>query len=88
MPEEGVELGSPWSIKQPATEWNQVVFSYESRFNLNRDDNRVRVRRPMLNASIMSQYNDTLLRQLTKRLMAENTWLRSSTEVDLEDRQF
>ncbi|GFT16418.1 transposable element Tcb2 transposase [Trichonephila clavipes] len=29
-----------------ATEWNQVVFSDESRFNLSKDDNRVRVWRP------------------------------------------
>ncbi|GFV40631.1 transposable element Tcb1 transposase [Trichonephila clavipes] len=29
-----------------SAEWNQVVFSYESRFNLNRDDNRVHVWRP------------------------------------------
>ncbi|GFV67967.1 transposable element Tcb1 transposase [Trichonephila clavipes] len=29
-----------------ATEWNQVVFSDESRFNLSSDDNRVRVGRP------------------------------------------
>ncbi|GFX89382.1 transposable element Tcb2 transposase [Trichonephila clavipes] len=28
------------------TEWNQVVFNDESRFNLGSDDNRVRVRRP------------------------------------------
>ncbi|GFU20108.1 transposable element Tcb2 transposase [Trichonephila clavipes] len=29
-----------------ATEWNQVVFSDESRFNISSDDNRVRVLRP------------------------------------------
>ncbi|GFX82295.1 transposable element Tcb2 transposase [Trichonephila clavipes] len=29
-----------------AAEWNQVVFSYESRFSLNSDGNRVRVWRP------------------------------------------
>ncbi|GFX46443.1 transposable element Tcb2 transposase [Trichonephila clavipes] len=29
-----------------AVEWNQVVFSDESRFNLSSDDNRVRVWRP------------------------------------------
>ncbi|GFX26981.1 transposable element Tcb2 transposase [Trichonephila clavipes] len=29
-----------------AVEWNQVVFSDESRFNLSSDDNRVFVRRP------------------------------------------
>ncbi|GFX26889.1 transposable element Tcb2 transposase [Trichonephila clavipes] len=29
-----------------ATEWNQVVFSDESRFNISNDDNRVRVWRP------------------------------------------
>ncbi|GFU25230.1 transposable element Tcb1 transposase [Trichonephila clavipes] len=29
-----------------AMEWNQLVFSDESRFNLSSDDNRVRVRRP------------------------------------------
>ncbi|GFW70291.1 transposable element Tcb1 transposase [Trichonephila clavipes] len=29
-----------------AAEWNQVVFSDESRFNLSIDDNRVHVRRP------------------------------------------
>ncbi|GFT47010.1 transposable element Tcb2 transposase [Trichonephila clavipes] len=29
-----------------AAEWNQVVFSVESRFNLSSDDNRVRVWRP------------------------------------------
>ncbi|GFV81526.1 transposable element Tcb2 transposase [Trichonephila clavipes] len=29
-----------------AAEWNQIVFSDESRFNLSSDDNRVRVLRP------------------------------------------
>ncbi|GFU74894.1 transposable element Tcb2 transposase [Trichonephila clavipes] len=29
-----------------AAEWNQVVFSDESRFNINSDDDRVHVRRP------------------------------------------
>ncbi|GFT03039.1 transposable element Tcb2 transposase [Trichonephila clavipes] len=29
-----------------AAEWNQVVFSDEARFNLSRDDNRVRMWRP------------------------------------------
>ncbi|GFS63109.1 transposable element Tcb1 transposase [Trichonephila clavipes] len=28
-----------------AAEWNQVVFSYESRFNIRKNDNRVRVGR-------------------------------------------
>ncbi|GFW80795.1 transposable element Tcb2 transposase [Trichonephila clavipes] len=32
--------------KWTAAEWNQVVFSDESRFNLSSDDNRVRVWRP------------------------------------------
>ncbi|GFV23721.1 transposable element Tcb1 transposase [Trichonephila clavipes] len=31
-----------WTV----AEWNQVVFSYEFRFNLSSDDNRVRVRSP------------------------------------------
>ncbi|GFV55648.1 transposable element Tcb2 transposase [Trichonephila clavipes] len=30
-----------------AVEWNQVVLSYESRFNRSNDDNRVRVSRPL-----------------------------------------
>ncbi|GFU43087.1 transposable element Tcb2 transposase, partial [Trichonephila clavipes] len=30
----------------PLSEWNQIVFSDESRFNLSSDDNRVRVWRP------------------------------------------
>ncbi|GFU40036.1 transposable element Tcb2 transposase [Trichonephila clavipes] len=41
-----------------ATEWNQVVFSDESRFNLSSDDNRVRVWRPhgeRLNPTFASQ---------------------------------
>ncbi|GFU52381.1 transposable element Tcb1 transposase [Trichonephila clavipes] len=29
-----------------AAEWNQIVFSDESRFNLSSDDNRIRVSRP------------------------------------------
>ncbi|GFU82629.1 transposable element Tcb2 transposase [Trichonephila clavipes] len=29
-----------------ASKWNQIVFSYESRFNLSSDDKRVRVRKP------------------------------------------
>ncbi|GFU76577.1 transposable element Tcb2 transposase [Trichonephila clavipes] len=32
--------------RHPLTEWNQVVFSDESRFNLSSDDNCVRVWRP------------------------------------------
>ncbi|GFV02825.1 transposable element Tcb1 transposase [Trichonephila clavipes] len=31
---------------QTATEWNQIVFSDESRFNLGSDDNRIRVWKP------------------------------------------
>ncbi|GFV54519.1 transposable element Tcb2 transposase [Trichonephila clavipes] len=41
-----------------AAEWNQVVFSDESRFNLSSDDNRVRVWRPRrerLNPALSSQ---------------------------------
>ncbi|GFX37289.1 transposable element Tcb2 transposase [Trichonephila clavipes] len=33
----------PFGGKWTAAEWNQVVFSDESRFNLSSDDNRVRV---------------------------------------------
>ncbi|GFX25753.1 uncharacterized protein TNCV_2638971 [Trichonephila clavipes] len=48
-----------------AGEWNQVVFSDESRFNLISDDNRVRAWRPVVNASILSLlYSDTPLPQL------------------------
>ncbi|GFW96218.1 transposable element Tcb1 transposase [Trichonephila clavipes] len=48
-----------------AAEWNQVVFSDESRFNLSSDDNRVRVWRPVVNASILTLlYSDTPLTQL------------------------
>ncbi|GFT75085.1 transposable element Tcb2 transposase [Trichonephila clavipes] len=36
----------PRTRKLTAAEWNQVVFSDESRFNLNSDDNRVLVWRP------------------------------------------
>ncbi|GFW08277.1 transposable element Tcb2 transposase [Trichonephila clavipes] len=39
--------------KWTAAEWNQVVFSDESRFNLNSEDNRVHVLRPVMNASIL-----------------------------------
>ncbi|GFS79161.1 transposable element Tcb1 transposase [Trichonephila clavipes] len=45
-----------------AAEWNQVVFSNESRFNLSNDDNRVRVWRPSgerLNPAFV--YSDTPL---------------------------
>ncbi|GFT04040.1 transposable element Tcb2 transposase [Trichonephila clavipes] len=41
--------GTEWCCTQgnwTAAEWNQVVFSDESRFNLSSDDNRVRVWRP------------------------------------------
>ncbi|GFU99012.1 transposable element Tcb2 transposase [Trichonephila clavipes] len=48
-----------------AAEWNKVMFSDESRFNLRSDDNRARVWRPRGNASIMPLlYCDTLLPQL------------------------
>ncbi|GFW99110.1 transposable element Tcb2 transposase [Trichonephila clavipes] len=43
-----------------ATEWNQVAFSDESRFNLHSNDNRVRLRRPRderLNPALL--YSDT-----------------------------
>ncbi|GFS84836.1 transposable element Tcb1 transposase [Trichonephila clavipes] len=49
-----------------AAEWNQVVFSDESRFNLSSDDNRVRVWRPRgerLNPAFLL-YSDTRLPQL------------------------
>ncbi|GFW88871.1 transposable element Tcb1 transposase [Trichonephila clavipes] len=36
-----------------AAEWNQVVFSDESTFNLSSDDNCVRVRRPVVSTSIL-----------------------------------
>ncbi|GFX90644.1 uncharacterized protein TNCV_3194621 [Trichonephila clavipes] len=36
----------PRTRKLDRSEWNQVVFSDESRFNLSRDDNRVRLWRP------------------------------------------
>ncbi|GFV73140.1 transposable element Tcb2 transposase [Trichonephila clavipes] len=50
-----------------AAEWNQVVFSDESRFNLSSGDNRVRVWKPVVNASILTLlYSDTLLPQLVK----------------------
>ncbi|GFW79353.1 uncharacterized protein TNCV_2477601 [Trichonephila clavipes] len=48
-----------------AAEWNQVVFSDESRFNLSSDDNRFRVWRPRgerLNLPLL--YSDTPLPQL------------------------
>ncbi|GFX78555.1 transposable element Tcb2 transposase [Trichonephila clavipes] len=46
-----------------AAEWNQVVFSEES--NLSSDDNRVRLWRPVINASILPLlYSDTPLPQL------------------------
>ncbi|GFW43903.1 transposable element Tcb2 transposase [Trichonephila clavipes] len=48
-----------------ALEWNQVVFSNESRFNLSSDDNRVRVWRPVVNASILPfLYSDTPIPQV------------------------
>ncbi|GFW81052.1 transposable element Tcb2 transposase [Trichonephila clavipes] len=49
-----------------AAEWNQVVFSNESRFNLSSDDNRFRVWRPTSGeASILLLfYSDTTLPQL------------------------
>ncbi|GFX87386.1 transposable element Tcb2 transposase [Trichonephila clavipes] len=48
-----------------AVEWNHVIFSDESRFNLSSDDNRVRVWRPVVNASILPLiYSDTPLPQL------------------------
>ncbi|GFX13171.1 transposable element Tcb1 transposase [Trichonephila clavipes] len=48
-----------------AAEWNQVVFSDESRFNLSSDDNRILVWRPAGNASILPLlYSDTPLLQL------------------------
>ncbi|GFX41852.1 transposable element Tcb2 transposase [Trichonephila clavipes] len=46
-----------------AAEWNQVVFSYESRFNLSSDNNRVRVWRPRgecLNTVFALQRHTTL----------------------------
>ncbi|GFU89253.1 transposable element Tcb2 transposase [Trichonephila clavipes] len=48
-----------------AAEWNQVVFSDETRYNLSSGDNRVRVCRPVVNASILPLlYSDTPLPQL------------------------
>ncbi|GFX81316.1 transposable element Tcb2 transposase [Trichonephila clavipes] len=48
-----------------AAEWKKVVFSYESRFILSSDDNRVRVWRPGVNVSILPLlYSDTPLPQL------------------------
>ncbi|GFS69798.1 transposable element Tcb2 transposase [Trichonephila clavipes] len=48
-----------------AMEWNQVVFSAESRYNLNNDENRVRVWIPVGRASFLpSPYSDTPLPQL------------------------
>ncbi|GFU72746.1 transposable element Tcb2 transposase [Trichonephila clavipes] len=48
-----------------AAEWNQVVFSNESRFNLSNDGNSIRVWRQMVNASFLFLlYSDTLLPQL------------------------
>ncbi|GFV02877.1 uncharacterized protein TNCV_3610061 [Trichonephila clavipes] len=48
-----------------AVEWKQVVFSDESRFNLSSCNNRVRVWRPPVNASILPLlYSDTPLSQL------------------------
>ncbi|GFX92230.1 transposable element Tcb2 transposase [Trichonephila clavipes] len=47
-----------------AEDWNQVIFSDESRFNLSSDDNRVRVWRPHKNVLIMPLlYSDTTLPQ-------------------------
>ncbi|GFV66060.1 hypothetical protein TNCV_1440671 [Trichonephila clavipes] len=41
------------------TEWNYVLFKNESRFNFRSDDNRVRVWRPLVNASTLpSIYNE------------------------------
>ncbi|GFT86989.1 transposable element Tcb2 transposase [Trichonephila clavipes] len=41
-------------------EWNKVVFSDKSRFNFSSDDNRVRVWKPVVNASILTLlYSDT-----------------------------
>ncbi|GFS56161.1 transposable element Tcb2 transposase [Trichonephila clavipes] len=48
-----------------AAEWNRVVFSDESRFNLSSDENPVRVCSPVVNASILPLlYSDTPLSQL------------------------
>ncbi|GFY04003.1 uncharacterized protein TNCV_1197821 [Trichonephila clavipes] len=50
-----------------AAGWNQVVFSDESRFNLSSDDNRARVWRSVVNASILPLlYSDTPLPQLVR----------------------
>ncbi|GFU99164.1 transposable element Tcb2 transposase [Trichonephila clavipes] len=51
-----------------AAEWNQVVFSDESRFNLSSDDNRIRVWRPHGDRlSILSfLYSDTPIPQLVR----------------------
>ncbi|GFW28043.1 transposable element Tcb2 transposase [Trichonephila clavipes] len=53
-----VQLTASSAGIQTAAEWNQVVFSDESRFNLSSDDNRVRVWRPRgerLNPAFASQ---------------------------------
>ncbi|GFS97802.1 hypothetical protein TNCV_2017801 [Trichonephila clavipes] len=56
-----------------AAEWNQVVFSDESRFNRSSDDNRVRVWRPVVDASILLLlYSDTPLPQLKLALVRRN----------------
>ncbi|GFV41273.1 transposable element Tcb2 transposase [Trichonephila clavipes] len=48
--------------RRPLSEWNQVVFRDESRFNLSSDGNRVRVWRPHGESSILPLlYNDTTL---------------------------
>ncbi|GFW71900.1 transposable element Tcb2 transposase [Trichonephila clavipes] len=46
---EWCRAGGNWT----AEEWNQVIFSDISRFNLSSDGNRVRVWRPRVNASIL-----------------------------------
>ncbi|GFX40711.1 transposable element Tcb2 transposase [Trichonephila clavipes] len=69
-PYEGAWLKDIWDLgareNWTAAEWNQVVFSDESRFNLSSNDNRVFVcEDPMVNVSILPLlYGDAPLPQL------------------------
>ncbi|GFU05488.1 transposable element Tcb2 transposase [Trichonephila clavipes] len=59
-------------------EWNQVIFSDESRFNFNSDDNRVRVWRPYgesLNpACALLQHTTSTVGVMVWGAIAYNTW--------------
>ncbi|GFY07336.1 transposable element Tcb1 transposase [Trichonephila clavipes] len=59
-------------------EWNQVVFSGESRFNLSSDDNRVRVWRPRgerLNADFaLQRHTAPTAGMMVWVVIAYNTW--------------